>query len=88
MYNFKEPTAAAPIFAVVLEWPDTNILILGEPANGTESSRVTLLGAEDPWLDLRWTPLEPNGIAVEMPNIPVSKLPHHLVWTIGLYGFQ
>ena len=77
-----------PIFAFLLEWPETNILLLGEPTNGTEASRAILLGVQEPYLDLRWMPLEPKGIAISMPSIPPSLLPHHLVWGIGLYGFQ
>ena len=72
----------------MLEWPESNILILGEPTNGTEASRVIMLGIDGPALELDWTPIEPKGIAVQMPLVPISILPHHLVWTLGLYGFQ
>ena len=89
-YVSEDHLSANPIFAFVLEWPENNILILGEPTNGTEYSKVIMLGTSEdqPFLDIEWTPIQPQGIAIEMPNIPVSLLPHHLVWTLALYGFD
>jgi len=59
------------IYAIVLEWPSTDELILGAPIS-TNSTQVTMLGYEGKFV---WKPATDNdGMIVIMPGIPVNKL--------------
>nr|XP_002132133.1 alpha-L-fucosidase-like [Ciona intestinalis] len=74
------------IYAFVMEWPQNGILLLDGPRNATSASTIRMLGLEN--VDIQYTSLQPTGIAIEMPIVPISKLPHHLIWVLKLVGFQ
>ena len=72
---------ADAVYAIVLEWPDTDQLILGAP-NSTEHTQITMLGYDGKF---DWKPVsDKGGIIVTLPGIPVNKLPSKWAWVFKL----
>uniref|UniRef100_H2YIK7 alpha-L-fucosidase n=1 Tax=Ciona savignyi TaxID=51511 RepID=H2YIK7_CIOSA len=86
----EEPTPAdgLTIYAFVMDWPADGILLLNAPMNATSTATITMLGMWGGCHRRIFTSLQPTGIAIEMPLVPISKLPHHLIWVLRLVGFQ
>ena len=68
------------VYAIVLEWPDHDVLHLGAP-NATSQSTVTMLGVPG---QLQWSKATGGGIDVMMPQLSPSKVPCKCAWALAL----
>ncbi|XP_069125094.1 alpha-L-fucosidase-like [Argopecten irradians] len=75
-YTSKETVNGTVVYAIVLDWPKINLLLLGAPdmANDTTVSMVGYPG------ELKWVPGTISGVVVEIPPIPYGKLPCQYAW--------
>lgn len=80
MKKFSTGTA---VYAIVLDWPDDNILTLGAPV-ASSSTKVTMLGL--PAQTLTWKAQKSGGITITIPTIPFNKMPCEWVWIFKLEG--
>ncbi len=68
-------------YAILLNWPVGNTLILGAPVT-TSQTTVTLLGYKgDPF---KWAAHSGGGIDITFPAIPVNKMPCEWAWVLKL----
>ena len=73
-------------YAIVLDWPKTDTLTLGEPIP-TEATVITLLGLPDvkfPWKQIS----EYKGVIITIPPLPVSDLPCQWAWVFRMTHVQ
>ena len=87
MFSFhsRYTSKAGAVYAIVLEWPDTDELTLGAPT-ATNFTQVTMLGYEGKF---SWKPAtDKGGIIVTLPGIPVNKLPSKWAWVFKLEKIQ
>ncbi|XP_031562279.1 alpha-L-fucosidase-like isoform X2 [Actinia tenebrosa] len=76
-YTSKESVT----YAIVLEWPDSEKLELGQPIT-TEETEITMLGYPGYF---KWTtPQSGKGIIIDIPIIPFNKLPTKWAWTFKI----
>ena len=69
------------MYAILLEWPETEELALGSP-KATDNTQVTMLGYEGKFV---WKPdTSTGGIIITLPGIPVNKLPSKWAWVFKL----
>ena len=72
-------------YAIVLEWPKVDALILGRPIPGVETT-VTLLGLD---IKFSWTRLtEEAGVVISIPPLSVSELPCQWAWIFRMSNLQ
>ncbi|XP_026940526.1 plasma alpha-L-fucosidase isoform X2 [Sagmatias obliquidens] len=69
------------VYAMFLKWPTSGQLFLGQPKATLGATEVELLGHGQP---LQWTPLEQNGIMVELPQLTVHQMPCKWGWALAL----
>ncbi|MBN3314987.1 FUCO2 fucosidase, partial [Atractosteus spatula] len=69
------------VYAVFLEWPKSELLVLGEPLVTEEKTEVQLLGYSQP---LKWQPLKSNGLQITLPQLSYSEMPCLWAWTLKL----
>jgi len=75
---FGIPQKNESVYAIVLEWPSNNTLLLKAPIPG-QNTFVSLLGyGKIPWS------YEDNTLVVTFPALPVSDLPCLWAWVIEL----
>ena len=69
------------VYAIVLDWPANNVLMLGAPATNP-STNVTMLGYSKP---LQWH-ANPSGrgLNITMPALNPSQLPCKWAWVIKI----
>ncbi|XP_048345325.1 plasma alpha-L-fucosidase isoform X2 [Sphaerodactylus townsendi] len=79
-YTFKPKENI--LYAIFLNWPSSEFLVLGEPKGIAEMTEVKMVGYEEP---LKWTSGE-KGMIVALPQLPFSKLPCEWGWTLQLTG--
>ena len=73
------------MYAIVLEWPDTDELTLAAPMS-SNYTQVTMLGYEGKFV---WKPAsDKGGIIVNFPAIPVNKLPSKWAWVLKLENIK
>ena len=73
------------MYAIVLEWPDTDELTLGAPIS-SNSTQVTMLGYEGKFV---WKPAtDKGGIIVHFPAIDVNQLPLKWAWVLKLENIK
>lgn len=69
------------VYAIFLKWPISGQLFLGQPKGTLGATEVKLLGHGQ---SLKWTPLERNGITVELPQLTSHQMPCKWGWTLAL----
>ncbi|CAH1802901.1 unnamed protein product [Owenia fusiformis] len=67
------------VYAIVLNWPKTNTLILGAPLS-TSSTKVSLLGYAGYF---SYVPLS-QGIRIDIPSIPFNQMPCQWAWVFKI----
>ena len=73
-------------YAIVLDWPTTYTLTLGEPTP-TEDTVITLLGLPD--VKFPWKPMsEGKGVIITIPPLPASDLPCQWAWVFKMTDVQ
>jgi alpha-L-fucosidase len=77
-YTSKDNVA----YAIVLQWPADNTLELMAPLADPAMTKVTMLGLS---VDIEWKQgAGGKGVVVEMPRVPVTKLPSDWAWVLKL----
>ena len=71
------------VYAIVLQWPQNNLLYLGAPSTATKT-RVSMLGYRGSDV-FNWTPgTGGRGINIQFPGISFSDLPSTWAWVLKL----
>lgn len=83
-FTSKKTTQATATYAIVLDWPKTNQLVLGAPAAST-TTVVTMLGYQG---NFSWKPNSSGGIVIQIPVIPFDKIPCQDAWVFKLTGLK
>ena len=80
-YGFnRKTTASTAVYAIMLDWPDTNSLTLGA-VKPSDSTTVSMLGLQSP---LKWQKGEQGGMVVQLPiGVP---LPCQWAWVLKIEG--
>lgn len=79
--NVWYTSKAGVVYAILLEWPETEELTLGSP-KATDNTQVTMLGYEGKFV---WKPdTSKGGMIITLPGIPVNKLPSKWAWVFKL----
>ncbi|XP_059139666.1 alpha-L-fucosidase-like isoform X3 [Physella acuta] len=78
-YTSKETDEGTDVYAVVLKWPRTPVLLLADPVP-TETTVVTLLGYSS---SFQWSH-SGAGLAIVIPPIPFNQMPCKWAWVFKL----
>ena len=66
----------------MLQWPSDNTLELMAPVADTGLTKVAMLGLD---MDIEWKQgAGGKGMVVQMPQIPITKLPSDWAWVLKL----
>lgn len=71
------------LYAIFLDWPANNTVHLGVPKTA-EWTTVYFVGHEDK--PVNFTTLHPQGVILEIPQIPEEELPSRWAWTFVFQG--
>ncbi|KAL5013416.1 hypothetical protein ScPMuIL_007686 [Solemya velum] len=71
------------VYATVLTWPGSN-LTLGAPTS-TSATVISLLGFPG---NLNWKPASPSGVIINIPPIPINKMPCKWAWVFKMEGLS
>ena len=77
-YTSKSVGANDTVYAIVLDWPISNHLVLGAPVSSAKTT-VEMLGYAQP---LKWEPIPTAGLNITMPNLNVKQLPCKWAWVL------
>ncbi|KAK3612039.1 hypothetical protein CHS0354_021720 [Potamilus streckersoni] len=83
-YTSKKVETETNVYAIVLEWPETDTLYLAAPTPSS-ATVVTLLGYSYP-ISWRKPSTHPNGIEIVFPIIPFSDMPCQWAWVFMMEG--
>lgn len=72
------------LYAIFLDWPTNKTIYLGVPKTA-EWTTVYLVGREDLG-PVNFTTLHPQGVVLEVPQIPPQELPCQWAWTFVFQG--
>jgi len=75
------------VYAIVLFWPEDNILNLGSPLT-TPSTSVTLLGLKNPLHQPKLVGGTTNGMRVIFPQVNVNQLPCQWAWVLKMTNLK
>lgn len=78
-------TKDGSVYALFVEWPADNILVLGAPTPSSSASKVTMLGVQQ---SVTFELGKPSGIRVTLPSLNTKQMPCQWAWTLKLDGFQ
>eukprot|EP01114_Cavostelium_apophysatum_P015382 TRINITY_DN4171_c0_g1_i1.p1 TRINITY_DN4171_c0_g1~~TRINITY_DN4171_c0_g1_i1.p1 ORF type:complete len:461 (-),score=82.93 TRINITY_DN4171_c0_g1_i1:11-1393(-) len=82
-YTAANNTKGSTIYATTLSWPADNVLVLTRPIYLDSTATFTMLG----YGELTWSYEQTSGEwKIDMPVIPVSKLPCQWAWSIQIDG--
>ncbi|CAG2194555.1 FUCA [Mytilus edulis] len=71
------------VYAIMLEWPKNNTLILGAPKTSS-TTVVSMLGYTGG--NFSWKPNPAGGIQIMLPSMNVNEIPCNDVWVIKMQG--
>ncbi|XP_064609241.1 alpha-L-fucosidase-like [Liolophura sinensis] len=77
-YTSKIDITQTFVYAIFLDWPEKGSLFLQDVSPNSQT-RVTLLGYEG---EFDWQPGTSGGITVEIPPIPINRMPCKWAWTL------
>ena len=84
-FSPRYTSKAHAVYAILLKWPSSDELTLGAPIT-TEDTQVTMLGYEGKFV---WKPAsDKGGMIVNMPGIPVNKLPSQWAWVLKIQNIK
>ncbi|EDO47582.1 predicted protein [Nematostella vectensis] len=78
--NIWYTSTTEAVYAIALDWPSSGHLLLGQPITAKDTV-VTMLGLSG---NFAWTPGNKRGIVIDIPGIPVNKLPTEWAWVFKL----
>ncbi|KAL3877702.1 hypothetical protein ACJMK2_035368 [Sinanodonta woodiana] len=80
-YTSKKQESGLSVYAIIQNWPTGQTLTFGAPIT-TSKTTVSLLGYPNKF---NWVPASPSGgIVIEMPYIPISRMPCQWAWVFKL----
>ncbi|XP_071796490.1 alpha-L-fucosidase-like isoform X2 [Asterias amurensis] len=80
-YTSKKQGNSIVVYAILLDWPDNNSLLLGVP-NTSSNTTVTMLGHKGA---LQWKPGQyERGVFVDLPSLNTSQMPCRWAWVLKL----
>lgn len=68
------------VYAILLEWPDTDIVLLGAPQPASDTS-VRLLGYKG---EITWSPRGGQGLEIQLPVLNIGQMPCQWAWVFQL----
>ncbi|VDH93422.1 alpha-L-fucosidase-like [Mytilus edulis] len=71
------------VYAIMLEWPKNNTLVLGAPKTSS-TTVVSMLGYTGG--NFSWKPNPAGGIQIMLPSMNVNEIPCNDVWVIKMQG--
>lgn len=81
----KKGSTEYDVYAILLEWPDNNLLKLGAPISSFGTT-VTMQGYSG---KISWTPAPDNkGINVQLPELNFQTMPCDWAWALKLTGLK
>ncbi|XP_001641290.2 plasma alpha-L-fucosidase [Nematostella vectensis] len=80
----SRPMGMGSVYAIALDWPSTGKLFLREPIT-SKGTVVKLLGYDQ---DLLWTAAGEKGILIEIPSIPINKMPSKWAYTFKMFNIE
>ncbi|CAM2111673.1 unnamed protein product [Caretta caretta] len=78
-YTFKPKEET--VYAIFLNWPISETLVLGDPKTKIGATQVKLIGHKG---QLKWVSLGEKGMTVAVPQLTPSQLPCQWGWTLQL----
>ena len=72
------------VYAIVLEWPENDLLNLGSPRPG-KTTHVTWLGYNDP---IEWKTAPDGGMTLVLPKVSMTKIPCQYAWVFKFTGLK
>ena len=83
-FSYTRAKDHSAVYAIVLEWPENDLLNLGSPKPG-RGTQVTWLGYRDP---IEWKTTTGGGISLVLPKVSMKKIPCQYAWVFKLTGLQ
>ncbi|XP_021348707.1 alpha-L-fucosidase-like [Mizuhopecten yessoensis] len=83
-YTSQKSPNGTSVYAIVLDWPDNNVLKLGAPVV-SPVSKVSLLGYSG---QLTLTPGVGSGVTVTIPPISINEMKVRWAWVFKFTGLQ
>ncbi|XP_046357814.2 alpha-L-fucosidase-like [Haliotis rufescens] len=83
-YTSKKDGDQNNVYAIILDWPEGDTLTLGAPVT-TVATTVSLMGYQG---NFNWKKGNTGGIVIEIPPIPVNKIPCMWAWSFKLTGLS
>lgn len=81
----KKAVATTDVYAILLEWPDSNLIKFGAPIT-SEDTTVSMLGYPE---TLLWTAgTFGEGVNIQIPYMSVKTMPCQWAWTFKMTGLQ
>ncbi|XP_077864266.1 alpha-L-fucosidase-like, partial [Saccoglossus kowalevskii] len=79
-FTSKPVNGEVVVYAIVLNWPSSNYLVLGTPVTSPKTT-VNMLGYSPPLL---WKQTATAGMNITMPNLSVNAMPCKWAWVLKL----
>ncbi|XP_052075492.1 alpha-L-fucosidase-like [Mytilus californianus] len=84
-YTMKKGSTETDVYAILLEWPDNNLVKLGAPITSKDTT-VSMLGYPE---KVTWTAgAGGKGINIQIPPLSVKTVPCEWAWTFKMTGLQ
>ncbi|CAG2248121.1 FUCA [Mytilus edulis] len=80
-YTMKKTETGTNVYAIILDWPDTNYLYLNAPITSS-STLITMLGYQD--YNFSYSKVQSSGVNITLPNISFSKIPSTDAWVFKM----
>ncbi|XP_061167091.1 alpha-L-fucosidase-like [Saccostrea echinata] len=81
-YTAKYLNGRVFVYAIMLDWPKTNTLVLGAPVP-SPSTTVSMLGYQG---NFTWKAHPGGGMEIQFPVIPINQMPNLDAWTLKITG--
>ncbi|XP_071081997.1 alpha-L-fucosidase-like [Haliotis cracherodii] len=81
-YTSKVTPSGRNVYAIILDWPKGDTLSLGRPLT-TVATTVSMLGYPG---NFNWKERSTGGMDIEIPAIPINKMPCKYAWAFQLTG--
>ena len=81
-YTAKAISGKTIVYAIFLEWPKNDQLILGAPVT-SPGTTVTMLGYHG---NFSWKPHSGGGMEIQIPVIPINEMPNFDGWALKITG--
>lgn len=72
----------AVVYAILLDWPKTNMLVLGAPVT-SPGTTVSMLGYQG---NFAWKGNPGTGMKIQFPVIPIDQMPNLDAWALKITG--